>query len=392
VLAERVLEIRPLPPLVFGVGAVTSLGERVRAIGERAIVVTDRGVAGAGVAAAVVASLEASGLPSVIFDGVHANPVPGDVLAALGALHDLGPVAGTVVVGLGGGSPMDTAKSLAMLATNPAGRDVAAVRALESQVRVDALAVVCVPTTSGTGSETNDFGVLTDPELGAKVYPWHASALPRLALLDPALTAGVPAGATANTGMDALTHAVEAISSRNRNEYADGLCLQVAHLVRRWLPVAVADGADLEARSQLAMASHLAGVAMATGTGQGACHGIGHALSTRLGVAHGAGLAVLLPEVMRFNLPACTPVYARLAFALGVGQIGAPDGHNAHAAIDAVAALSATVGTARRLAEFGLDDTSAEVIAHDCLADAVTRNAPVLPTVDDVRALIAACR
>jgi len=323
---------------------------------------------------------------------VHANPTLDDVAqgAALVAAHAGGDVAGTVVVGLGGGSSMDAAKGVALLATNPGE-----VRTLDyrNPLANRALPLVVVPTTAGTGAETNAFGVITDHELGNKLYVGNATAMPALALLDPALTVGVPKVATANTGMDALTHAVEAMSSRNRNEYADGLALQVAHLVRTWLPRCVADGTDLEARSQLLLAAHLAGVAMGTGTGQGAAHGIGHALSTRLGVAHGAGLAVVLPHVMRFNLPLRTPAYARLALALGAGQRGADDDANAAAAIAAVEALSAEVGTARRLAEFGLaDDAQVDLIARDCLADSVTDNAPRYPTLDEARALVAAGR
>jgi alcohol dehydrogenase len=296
----------------------------------------------------------------------------------------------TVVIGLGGGSAMDAAKGVALLATNPGP-----VRSLDyrNPLANPALPLVAVPTTAGTGAETNAFGVITDHELGNKLYVGNGTAMPRLALLDPALTVGVPPVPTANTGMDALTHAVEAMSSRNRNEYADGLALQVAHMVRTWLPRAVADGGDLEARSHLLLAAHLAGGAMATGTGQGAAHGIGHALSTRLGVAHGAGLAVVLPHVMRFNLGLRAGAYARLALALGAGRPGEPDERGAAAAIDALEALSAEVGTARRLADFGLvDDDQARQIAEDCLADSVTDNAPRYPTIDEALALVDAAR
>lgn len=386
-LSDRILDIAPLPALLFGVGTVGQLGDRIRALGSRAVVVTDPGVAGAGVADTVRGILEAAGLPTEVFAGVHANPTLDDVAAGAALVE---PHTGTVVVGLGGGSAMDAAKGVALLATNPGP-----VRGLDYRNVLEhaALPLVAVPTTAGTGAETNAFGVITDHELGNKLYVGNATAMPVLALLDPALTVGVPKVPTANTGMDALTHAVEAMSSRNRNEYADGLALQVAHLVRTWLPRAVADGTDLEARSQLLLAAHLAGVAMGTGTGQGAAHGIGHALSTRLGVAHGAGLAVVLPHVMRFNLAARTPAYARLALALGAGAVGADDDANAAAAIAAVEALSAQVGTAKRLADFGLvDDDQAQQIAEDCLADSVTDNAPRYPTLDEARALVDAGR
>lgn len=385
-LSERTLDIAPLPALLFGVGTIAQLGDRIRALGERAVVITDPGVAGAGVADTVRAVLEAAGLPTEVFAAVHANPTFDDIA---GGAALVGGAPDTVVIGLGGGSAMDAAKGVALLATNPGP-----VRSLDyrNPLANPALPLVAVPTTAGTGAETNAFGVITDHELGNKLYVGNGSAMPRLALLDPALTVGVPPVPTANTGMDALTHAVEAMSSRNRNEYADGLALQVAHMVRTWLPSAVRDGADLEARSQLLLAAHLAGVAMGTGTGQGAAHGIGHALSTRLGVAHGAGLAVVLPHVMRFNLAMRTASYARLATALGVGGRGSDDA-DAAAAIAAVEALSAEVGTARRLADFGLtEDDQAQQIAEDCLADSVTDNAPRYPTLAEARALVDAAR
>ena len=388
-LSQRTFEVAPPAVLLFGVGTIAQLGDRVGALGRRAVLVTDPGVTAAGVAATVRAALEAAGIATVVFDGVHANPTLDDV-AQGAAIVGRGEVTGTVIVGLGGGSAMDAAKGVALLATNPGD-----VRTLDYRnvLAHPALPLVAIPTTAGTGAETNAFGVITDHEHGNKLYVGNATVMPALALLDPALTMGVPRVATANTGMDALTHAVEAMSSRNRNEYADGLSLQVATMVRTWLPLAVADGTDLEARSQLLLAAHLAGVAMSTGTGQGAAHGIGHALSTRLGMAHGAGLAVVLPHVMRFNLPLRTAAYARLALALGVGRVAADDDANALAAIAAVDSLSAEVGTARRLADFGLvDDAQVDQIAGDCLADSVTDNAPRYPTLDDARALVAAGR
>lgn len=387
-LSTQQLDIAPLPRLVFGVGATDRLGEVVRALGSRCLLVTDPGVTAAGVTERVRAALAAE-VEVAVFTGVHANPVVDDLTDGASAYRAAFGDAPGVVVGLGGGSSMDAAKGIALLLANPV-----APRALDYRNPLEhpGLPVVAVPTTAGTGAETNAFGVITDHEAGNKLYVGNASVLPRVALLDPALTVGVPRQATANTGMDALTHAIEAIAGKGRNAYAEGICLEVASLVQCWLPAAVDDGADLEARSRLLMAAHLAGVAMATGTGQGACHGIGHALSTRLGVAHGAGLAVMLPHIMRFSAPVVAHEYARMAVALGVAQPSKGVEWNADAAIDAVSALSARVGTAKRLDDFGLTDDLVGVLAQDCLDDVVTNNAPRSPSVEEVASLIAAAR
>jgi alcohol dehydrogenase len=387
-LSTQMLDIAPLPRLVFGVGAIEQLGSIAKSYGGRCLLVTDPGVTAAGVAAIVRAAL-ASEVEVAVFDQVHANPVLDDISGGAAAYRDAFGDAPGVVVGLGGGSSMDAAKGIALLLTNPRHpRDLDYRKPLE----YDGLPLIAVPTTAGTGAETNAFGVITDHELNNKLYVGNGSVLPKVALLDPALTVGVPKVATANTGMDAITHAIEAIGGKGRNAYAEGLCLEVASMVQCWLPAAVDDGGDLEARSQLLLAAHLAGVAMATGTGQGAAHGIGHALSTRLGVAHGAGLAVVLPPVMRFSAPVVAEKYARLAVALGVADVAKGEEYNADAAIDAVFALSARVGTARRLDDFGMTDELVGVIAQDCLDDVVTNNAPRYPTVDEVASIIASAR
>jgi alcohol dehydrogenase len=246
-----------------------------------------------------------------------------------------------------------------------------------------------VPTTAGTGAETSAFGMLTDPATHRKFYVGHASSMPAAAILDPALTVGLPSAVTAAAGLNALTHALESYLSVRPNPWSDGIALQVIRMITANLPRACADGTDLAARSQLLLAAHMAGVAMAN-TGLGLCHAIGYALGGRWNIAHGVALAMLLPDVLRFNLPVRTDRMADVAFALGVGDTHAEGGRNAEAAIEAIAALREQVGLTALIADFGITEADFAQIAADALDDEVLANTPRPPTGDDIGAILLA--
>src|SRR5215472_10085627 len=355
----------PTPPAHFGVGVVDAVAGIVSGTGGRAaVIVTDQGLAGTAVVASVVGALAAGGIPVTVFSGVHANPTTGDVAAGADAVAALAADgARPAVVAVGGGSSIDAAKGIAVAAVNPErGRDLDYRRTFAQP----ALPLVAVPTTAGTGTETNAFGVITDPLARRKFYVGGPACLPAAAILDPDLTLGLPPAATAATGMDALVHALESCMSRRANPWSEGIALQAIRMISAHLPRAVADGGDLEARSQMLLASHLAGVAMAS-TGLGICHAIGHALGGRFDLAHGVALTMVLPEVLRFNLPACEERLAAVAFALGAGDTARSTGWNADAAIDAVAALADTIGMTDRLPHFGITAADFDGIATDAL-------------------------
>jgi alcohol dehydrogenase len=280
---------------------------------------------------------------------------------------------------------MDAAKGIALGAVNPQRG-----RALDyrSEFASTGLPIVAVPTTAGTGAETNAFGVITDEATNRKFYVGHASTMPVAAVLDPELTVGLPAGATAATGMDALTHAIESYLSVRANPWSAGLALQVVRMVSAYLPRAWADGSDLEARGQMLLAAHMAGLAMAT-TGLGACHAIGHALGGRFDVPHGVALTLVLPQVLSFSLPVRKDRLVDLSFALGAGSTAASAEENAVAAVNAVAELAQSVGMSRSLADFGIGNEAFGQIAADAVDDEVLANAPLKPTADDVERMLA---
>jgi len=382
----RELVIGTTPAAYFGAGSIARLPDLIAGAGGRsALIVTDSALAATGVISAVADLLAAAGIPAAVFTGVHPNPTTADLAAGAGAaaaLLDTAPV----VVAVGGGSPIDAGKGIALAAVNPQrGRELD----YRSDFAAPALPLLAVPTTAGTGAETNAFGVVTDEQEHRKFYVGHASTMPAAAVLDPELTAGLPPGATAATGMDALTHALESYLSVRANPWSAGIALQVVRTVSEFLPRAVADGSDAEARGQMLLAAHMAGVGMAS-TGLGACHAIGHALGGRFNLAHGVALALVLPQVLAFSRPVSTGRLADLSFALGAGSTAADAHGNASAAIAAVASLAESVGMTKTLADFGIGQSEFGLIAADALDDEVLVNAPVQPTAADITRMLAA--
>lgn len=382
-LGERYLEMHSPGLFVFGKGEANRIGRRVRELGARtAFVVCDPGIAASNILDTVRESLDAEGLAVEVFDRVTPNPATTDIEAGSAALRGLD-LAGTAVVAVGGGSSLDAAKGIALHTTNPGP-----VRRLDFRAEGlhEGLPVVAVPTTAGTGSETNYFGVVTDPDEGKKFYVGHPSVRPKTSVLDPSLTVGLPPDPTAATGMDAMVHALEALMSRNGNPYAEGLALQVIRTVHRWLPAAVSDGKDIEARSQMLLTAHLAGLAFGSGTGLGLCHALAHSISARTGAAHGAALTVVLPQVLNFNLPTGVDKLALAASSLGL-EDGSEE-NNARAAISAIEDLGRQMVRQQALSEVGVEEAMIPTLIRDTLSDIVISNTPRMPSEEDVRGLL----
>jgi len=369
---------------IFGCGAIEEIDKAIARLSQNIVfLVTDRGVASAGISGKIERILHTSGVAVATYDGVCANPTNEDVDAAAGKIRGFGPGA---VVAVGGGSVLDVAKALALMAANEgSARDFD----YRSRPARPGLPVVAVPTTAGTGSETNGFGVIEDLETGRKFYVGHESVVPAAVILDPELTCGLPLSQTAATGIDALAHALESLSSRRSNPYADGLALEAVRLVRRFLPRAVVDGQDIEARAHMLLAAHIAALAFAT-TGLGLAHAVAHAISARTGTAHGVALAVILPHVLAFNLPVRVEEYARAAFALGVDDSDKDDEAMARAAVDAVRRLSIDLEMPRTLRQLGCTDALIPSLVENALADEVIVNTPRLPRVDELQTLLRA--
>jgi len=383
-LSESSIKLQPLPRIVFGAGAADQIGKYAQETGKlRALLVTDPGLSKAGIAGSIADRLKADGFEVAIFDGVEPNPTDQNVAAGVAHLKQLGDA---VVIALGGGSSMDCAKAIALLARNEGHPREYSYGCKPKQPGAP---VIAIPTTAGTGSETNLVGVITDTERHRKLYVAHPSVQPRISVLDPNLTLGLPAFPTATCGFDVLTHAIEAFTSRASNPYSDGVAIQAATMAWTHLPRAFANGADLEARSQMLMASAMAAIAFNV-AGLGAAHGTGHPISARFHTAHGQTLATMLPHVMRFNLDTRATKYAEIAVAIGAAKPGATDVDNAKACIAAIEGLVQRLGLRKSLKDFGVSGKDIGPLVEDALQDMTMRTNPRKVSADDAKAMFEA--
>ncbi len=363
-LSNENFTVRPLPTIVFNRGAAKDLNNHIQALGKNAaLIVTDKNLAASGVLDPILDALRAANLSVEVFDGVEPNPTDLNVEAGAAKLKELGDA---VVVPIGGGSSMDCGKSIALLASNPG-----TVEEMQGSVPTPAGApVIAVPTTAGTGSETNSACVITNTRLGRKTYVVHPSITPAFSVLDPDLTVGLPTYPTATCGFDVLTHAVEAFVSVGANAYSDSIAVEAISKVAGNLRKVVADGQDIEARSQMLLGSAMAAQAFNV-TGLGSAHGTGHAISARLNAAHGQTLATMLPHVMEYNMSVREEKYAEVA------RILAPTGPATGAgAIDAVVQLRSDIGINRSITDLGGEGDLLSVLLEDAMADPVNMTNP----------------
>jgi alcohol dehydrogenase class IV len=341
--------------VVYGPGSVAAIGDLAQELGVgRVLVVTDVGVSRAGICARVMAALTGAGVDVTVFDAVEPNPSMETVAKAWTLYRESGRDG---VVAVGGGSPIDAAKAVATLATNPGQLSAYIGVGKISQALAPLLAV---PTTVGTGSEVTTWAVITDLAQRKKVVLGSPLLAPRVAVLDPELVLSLPAGLTASTGIDALTHAIESVISVFAGPFTDGLALEAIRLISSNLPAAVSTP-GLEPRSNLLYASAMAGMAFSYGR-TGLVHGMAHPLSAYCNVPHGLANAILLPYVLAFNLPACVGQLARVGAAMGIA--GSEDA-SAQGAVEAVRRLNAQVGIPPRLSDVGATENFIPQMARD---------------------------
>jgi alcohol dehydrogenase class IV len=349
------------PRIVCEDGASDRLGAMARERGmRRAMVVTDRGLLDTGVLAGALASFEGAGVEVVLFDGVLADPPQASVEEAVAlALHRR--VDG--VVGLGGGSSLDTAKLVALLAGS--GETLDAVCGV-GKARGPRLPLIQVPTTAGTGSEVTPISIVTTPT-HEKVGVVSPVLYADLAVLDATLTVGLPARVTAMTGVDAMVHAIEAYTSRHRkNVLSDTLALRALGLLSRHLRTAVADGADLGARRAMLQGSMLAGMAFANAP-VAAVHALAYPLGGHFHVPHGLSNALVLLPVLEFNLPAADRLYTELATVLRAQGSAAARPATGRALLDGLAELTGDLGLERTLREVGVREDDLPMLARDAM-------------------------
>jgi alcohol dehydrogenase class IV len=299
--------------MLVGGGSLARLGALLRQFGlSRPLVVTDPWMVSSGMLERCLAPLRAEGMTPGVFSDTVPDPTDRVVEAGVRALR-----AGDydVLLGFGGGSPMDTAKAMAILAAAPEGTKM---RAFKAPVAADhaALPVICVPTTAGTGSEATRFTVITDVERDEKMLIAGLGALPLAAVVDHELTFSLPPRITADTGIDSLTHALEAFVSRRANPVSDMYAREAMRLIGPMLRPAYADGGDARAREAMMLGATLAGLAFSNAS-VALVHGMSRPIGAHFHVPHGLSNAMLLPAVTAYSLPAALPRYAEAARLIG---------------------------------------------------------------------------
>ncbi|WP_394824193.1 iron-containing alcohol dehydrogenase [Pendulispora albinea] len=361
--------------VVYGNGALSTLGDHVKRIGaKRALVVTDAGVVKAGLAAKVADALKAAGIAAAIFDGVDPNPVEKNVVDGVEAYRAH---RADIIVSVGGGSPLDTGKLIALKTTHErplADYDDAA--GGDQYITANVPPTIAIPTTAGTGSEVGRSGVVTLQATGRKTVIFSPHLLAKATLLDPALTVSMPASVTAATGFDALTHCLEAYCSLGDHPMADAIALGGLELVAKYLARAVRKGDDLEARGGMMKAAMMGAVAFQKGLG--ACHSLAHPLSSEKGLHHGLANALCLPAVVEFNQTTIPDKLER------VRVIVDP---RAESAADALRTLRSDIGLPGGLTMRGVTTADIPKLADKAIADACHRSNPRPTTRDDLARL-----
>jgi alcohol dehydrogenase len=297
----------------FGEGAATSVGAEAASLGRRAFVVSDPGVEAAGLVDPVLRSLRQSGLEAKLFAEVETNPRAATIDRGAALARDL---KADVIVAVGGGSPIDSAKAISAVLTH-GGVAFDYEYVTEDPVPGPCAPVIAIPTTSGTGSEVTSWAIVTDSSRNYKMPIGSIHLAPRVAIMDPLLTLTLPPAATATTGVDALVHAIESFTARCANPISDGLSLYAIELIGTYLEMAVADGSNLEARAAMMLASLTAGIAFGNAD-TAAVHSMGEALGGLFDLGHGLTMAICLPHVLRLNAPAVPMKVARIGQALGL--------------------------------------------------------------------------
>ncbi|WP_085812069.1 iron-containing alcohol dehydrogenase [Geoanaerobacter pelophilus] len=363
---------------LMGIGSAKETGGQIKALGaSKALIVTDKGLSAMGVADKIKSQVEEAGVSAVIFDGAEPNPTDINVHDGVKVYQDNGCDA---IISLGGGSSHDCAKGIGMVIGNGGHiRDLEGVNKTTKPMP----AFVAINTTAGTASEMTRFCIITNTDTHVKmaIVDWRCT--PNVAINDPLLMVGKPAALTAATGMDALTHAVEAYVSTIATPITDACAIKAIELIAEYLSKAVANGEDLEARDKMAYAEYLAGMAF-NNASLGYVHSMAHQLGGFYNLPHGVCNAILLPAVSQYNLIACPKRFADIAKALGENIDGLSVTEAGQKAIDRIRTLSASIGIPTGLKALNVKEEDLTIMAENAKKDACQFTNPRKATLEQV--------
>lgn len=381
----EVFNYASLTRIVAGAGAVENVGiEGHKAGGTKALVVTDQGVLNAGLLKGVIDSLGKAGLGVVIFDKVSTNPTTVVVDEAYRMYSNEGC---DILVAVGGGSSIDTAKAVGVLANNPG--PLAQYEGAE-KYKNPIPPLIAIPTAAGTGAEVTFSAVITDPERHYKVSIRSNNLCPAIAILDPGMLKTLPSRIAAMTGMDTLTHAIEAYVSTSANPITDLMALEAIKLCGKWLKKFVANRADVEAASSMQLACMFAGVAFANAR-LGNVHAMAHPLGGHFNLHHGLSCAIVLPRVMDYNLSSSPQKYAEVAKAMGQQVDNLSLSKAAELSSQVVYDLLTALNLPTRLSEVGITADKIPQMAQDAVTSGIHNSNPRATNLDDIIRLYEKC-
>jgi len=367
-----------MPPVsLMGAGSAKIAGEQVKNFGQKALIVTDAFLAKSGMADEIAGYIKKAGLEVAIYGGAEPNPTDKNVHDGVKFLNDN---KCDVIVSLGGGSAHDCAKGIGIVASNGGNiRDYEGVDKMSKPM----MPLIAINTTAGTASEMTRFCIITNTDTHVKmaIVDWRCT--PNVAINDPLLMMGKPPALTAATGMDALTHAVEAYVSTIATPVTDSAALMSIQLISGNLRNAVANGDNFEARDKMAYAEFLAGMAF-NNASLGFVHAMAHQLGGLYNLPHGVCNAILLPHVERFNLIASPERFADIAEAMGENIEGLSVREAAEVAIESIQILSEDIGIPSGLTELGVKESDLKLMAENAMKDATSLTNPRQATLEDI--------
>ncbi len=363
---------------LMGAGAVSEVGKQAKIIGgTKALVVTDKPMVKIGIVDKIIKLLNTAGIKTVLYDGAVPNPT---VINVHDGVDLYKKEMCDIIIAVGGGSPIDCAKGVGLVCNN--GGSIKDFEGLDMSEK-NMPPFIAVNTTAGTASEMTRFTIITDTDRHVKmaIVDWHVT--PTVSINDPELMVSMPASLTAATGMDALTHAVEAYISTIATPVTDSAAIKAIQLISQYLRSAVANGNNMEARENMAYAEFMAGMAF-NNASLGNVHAMAHQLGGFYDLAHGVCNAILLPHVESFNMIACVKRFADIAVAMGENIEGLSVIESADLAIESIKRLSKDVGIPSGLKELGVKEEDLPALADNALKDACGATNPRITTKADI--------
>ncbi len=356
----------------FGPGARKQLPEVLSRMGlKKALVCSDKGLIKVGTTKMVTDVLDEVAFPYEIYSEIKPNPTVTNVQEGVAAFKASG---ADCLIAIGGGSSMDTAKGIGIVANNPEFADVVSLEGC-APTKKKSIPIIALPTTAGTGAEVTINYVIIDEKRQAKMVCVDPNDIPAVAIVDAELMYSLPKGLTAATGMDALTHAIEGYITKGAWVMSDMYELQAIKMIAENLPTAVEEPKNPVGREAMALAQYIAAQAFSN-VGLGLVHGMAHPMGALHDIPHGVANAILLPTIMEFNMPCCIEKFGVIARTMGVDTKGMSAQEAAQAAVEAVRALAIRVGIPQHLSDLGIFEKDIPALAAQAIVDVCTPGNP----------------